>query len=199
MEPLNYKGEHEQETPIKLSFVEKIKGFLIKPIETFNQVKSEEFGDAMKYYIVLFGIFAALCGPILAVLDRAFHLYGGFSASLGLLIIPFVFVSGIVGLFIGGAIVHLGVIIFGNKKGFTNTLKALIYGGTPIYLFGWVPIIGVIVSLWALVLAILGIKELQEISILRAVAAVLPIIIFSIVLVILTAIVLVILVPYIYF
>jgi ABC-type transport system involved in multi-copper enzyme maturation permease subunit len=43
------------------------------------------------------------------------------------------------------------------------------YGLTPVYLFGWVPAVGLLSYLAALVLTTIGIRELQELSTGRAI------------------------------
>jgi hypothetical protein len=53
-----------------------------------------------------------------------------------------------------------------------ETVKSIMYGSTPGLLLGWIPIVSFIGGIWAIVIDILGIKELQEMSTGRAVAAV---------------------------
>ena len=75
--------------------------------------------------------------------------------------------GGILFIFIGGAWVHLWVYLLGGRKGhgYVQTVKALIYGATPGYLVGWVPLIGVLVGgIWAVVLTIIGLREMHGIT-----------------------------------
>jgi hypothetical protein len=64
-----------------------------------------------------------------------------------------------------------------GKKGLNQTTKVGIYGSTPslllgwlpvIKLLGWIPVISVVLSIWELILYIIGIRKLQEVSTERA-------------------------------
>jgi len=77
------------------------------------------------------------------------------------------------GLFITGSWAHLFVRAFGGRKGYENTMKAFAYGNTPALMFGWIPLVGPAFSIWALILDIIGIRQLHEIFTGRAVGAVL--------------------------
>ena len=70
-----------------------------------------------------------------------------------------IIVGGIIGVFVGGAWLHIFVLLFGGRKGYLQTVKALIYGSTPGLLISWIPVIGIIGALWTLILEILGIQE----------------------------------------
>ena len=63
--------------------------------------------------------------------------------------------------------------VFGGRNGYRETLKALAFGDTPALLLGWIPMIGILAGIWALVLSVLGVRELQGISTGRALGAVL--------------------------
>ena len=95
--------------------------------------------------------------------------------NLGAPLPVIVFIAALVGGFIltliFAAWVHLWVYIFGGRKGIMQTVNAIIYGHTPRLLFGWIPVIGFIFTLWSLVLNIFGIRELQEISGVKATLA----------------------------
>lgn len=170
-----------------LDFVERVKGFLLNPVESFNKYKTEEFGEAFKYYLVL-----AVIGSILTALVSALGMgsymgavpgFGG--AGLGIAMIAgffiFMLIMWIIGLFIGSAIVHIFVIILGGKQGFIKTVMAMIYSSTPSMLLSWIPVIGILAGLWALVLEVLALREIQEMSTARAILAIiLPVIVIVI-------------------
>ena len=175
----------------ELGFGEKIKGFLISPVETFQKVKDEDLGTMLKYFVVLAVIYSILLAIIFATMASAMTAVmpikmpfmgataGGLAAVtmfIGYLILL------IIGLFIGAAIVHIFVYLLGGKEGYTQTVKAIGYGMTPSLLLGWIPFIGIIASIWALIVEIIGIRELQEMSTGKAVLAVLlPAIIIAII------------------
>jgi hypothetical protein len=166
----------------RLSFGEKVRGFLGAPSNTFNNVESEALGSALKYFTIWVVIYAILQTIVFYTLERRvfqtlWNLLGVSDAAVyrfdpvtfALLAVVGAFAS----LFIGGLWTHLFVRAFGGRKGYRNTIKAFVYGDTPFLLFGWIPFVGMLFSLWALVLNIIGIRQLHEISTGRAIGAVL--------------------------
>jgi len=167
---------------IEMGFGGKVKGFLGSPSATFGAVKLDTLGDALKYALIWFVIFGAVFGIIFAL---AFGLISGMIGLLfplpgwlvgvGLLLIPimvgFMVVAGIVGIFIGGAWTHLWLYLLGGREGYTQTVKALAYGATPSYVIGWVPFVGFAGAIWAIVVTIIGLRELHGITTGRAVGA----------------------------
>jgi hypothetical protein len=82
---------------------------------------------------------------------------------------------------------HLWVYVVGGRKGIMLTVNTVIYGSTPLLLLGWIPFLGIIFTLWSLVLGVLGIRELQEISTGKAIFAVAIAVIIPLFIVILLA------------
>jgi len=166
----------------RLSFGEKVKGFLGAPSNTFNNVEAEALGSALKYFTIWVVIYAILrtivfytverrvfqiLWDLLEVSDAAVYRFD--PVTFALLAVLGAFAS----LFISGSLTHLFVRAFGGRKGYRNTIKAFAYGYTPLLLFGWIPFVGMLFQLWALVLNIIGIRQLHEISTGRAIGAVL--------------------------
>ena len=154
-----------------VNFIEKVKGFLIEPSKTYDASKEDTLGDATKYFVILMMIFA-----ILNVISSHGFFSFGIRTSLFLLVLsPIIRV---VSVFIYGAILHISIYIVGGRNGISQTIKALMYAYTPALLFSVIVfyISGILVWvlwLWALVLLILGIRQLQEITTNRALIAVL--------------------------
>ena len=156
-------------------FVGLVQGFIMKPVETFQKVKGGSLGDAFVYFLILLVINAILSAIILVAGLSAMSLYNtipGFKGALPVIMFFMTIIGGIIGIFIGGAWLHIFVWALGGKKGYVQTVKSLMYGSTPGLLLGWIPIIGFIGAIWTVILDIFGIKELQEMSTGRAVAAV---------------------------
>jgi hypothetical protein len=166
----------------RLSFGEKVKGFLGAPLNTFNNVQAELLGSAVKYFTIWAAIYAILRTIVFYTVERRvfqmlWDLLGVSDAAVyrfdpvifALLAVAGAFAS----LFITGSWTHLFVRAFGGRKGYGNTMKAFAYGNTPLLLFGWIPFVGMLFSIWALVLNIIGIGQLHGISTGRAVGAVL--------------------------
>ncbi len=111
----------------------------------------------------------------------------GFSVGVPTLIFR-IFLFSIVAAPVVGAFFHIFVYIVGGRKGITQTIKAFMYGQTPNFLLGWIPIIPIIVgiaplwlstvwssilSIWSSILFTLGIRQLHEITTRKAILAVL--------------------------
>ena len=164
---------------------------MFSPSETFDASKEDTIGDAFKYFIVILAIYAVLSAIIGAV---AFQwIFGMFSeflppgtlplevqqlgAAMGPLFAVVLFlgilVSGIIEVFIIGLWSHLWVYLVGGRNGIGQTIKAVMYGMTPSCLLGWIPIVSIIAGIWALIVGILGIRQLHKLSTGKAVLAVL--------------------------
>jgi hypothetical protein len=168
-----------------MGFLEKAKGFMLSPSETFRAAKGDTLGDGLKYAVIWYAILGLLLGIVIAVVFAALlamfaavPVIGPYISALapwGFLLIPLLLVmmviGGVIGLIIGGAWLHLWVYVCGGRKGYTQTVKAVAYGGTPFYVLGWLPFLNFIGAIWAFVVEIIGIRELHEISTGRAVAA----------------------------
>jgi len=173
--------------------LEKIKGFLLSPVEAFNETKEDTIGDSLKYFLPLLVIYAVLSGVAsYFTLSAASSMMGssmpfgmpGGGSAVGAIVSAMV--GGILGVFVGGIILHIFVFIVGGRNGAQQTIKAVIYGYTPNLLIGWIPVVGAIGMLWSLVLEIVGIREYHEISTVKAILAViLPVIILAIIAVVL--------------
>ena len=166
----------------RLSFGGKVKGFLGAPAGTFNNVQAEGLGTAVKYFTIWVVVFAVLRIVMFYTVEgqvfQALWEFLGVSAATLYPFHPVVFALLVVGgafasLFISGSLTHLFVWAFGGRKGYGNTMKAFAYGETPVFLFGWIPFVGMLFWIWALVLNVIGIRQLHEISTGRAVGAVL--------------------------
>lgn len=176
-----------------MDFVEKVKGFLLEPSNTFDVSKEDTLFEVLKYYFILELINFVLKTLILIFFGKIIvSMMGKFwiipsNAGIGETIMSSAryLVYAIPTIFIGGTIFHIGVYISGGKKGTNQTTKALAYSSTPSLLFGWIPtplltpllfgwipVMNIITVMWSLGLYIIGIRELQEISTERALLAV---------------------------
>jgi hypothetical protein len=177
-----------------MDFVEKVKGILTEPSKTFDALKEETIGEAIKYYAVIVAIYAVLSALLFSLaFGSMFGQLGtmmGAGATGAIVMFMIMFIFGIIGIFISGAIFHIFVYIVGGRKGLSQTIKAVMYGSTPGLLFGWIPIIGIIAGIWSLVLEVLGIRQLHEITTGKAImAVVIMLVILGLITVILAAVI----------
>jgi hypothetical protein len=182
-----------------MDFLEKVKGLLLEPSKTFDSLKDETLGEAIKYYAIIAAVYSALFALVFAFAGSLFGSMMGYrnlgtmmGAGVGIGAAVFFFVMfmilAIAGAFIGGAILHIFVYIVGGRKGIVQTIKAGMYGSTPSLLLGWIPFVSIIVAIWSLIVEIIGVRQLHELTTGRAILAVLiPIILVIILVVILAA------------
>ncbi len=169
------------------TFLEKLKGFILNPVETFQKSREDTLGTAFTYYIVLAVISAILVTLVYTAVASLSPLAAmpGFTSMFPAALFVLLIIAYIVGPFIGGAWLHIFVWLLGGRKGYVQTVKAAMYGATPSFLLSWIPLIGIIGALWTIALEILGLRELHEISTGRAIAAVIISVLIILVIVIL--------------
>lgn len=155
------------------SFVEKVKGFFLTPVESFQKVKSDDLSTILTYFAIL-----VVINAILSAIVAVFWLSGSpYSSILGgaagpVMVFFIVLVAEFICTLIFGAWLHLWVYVLGGRKGIMQTISSVIHGSTPSLLLGWIPIVGILFSLWSIVLWALGVRELQEMSTGKAILAV---------------------------
>lgn len=167
-----------------MTYLDKVKGFMFNPSETFNRAKPDTLGDAFKYFIVFLIIYAILYSVVFSVFFAAMmslfgpmfepmmpFIGGAFGAGLAVVLFIMMLVFSIIGIFIIGLWLHLWVYLVGGRRGVVQTIKALMYGVTPSFVLGWIPVIGIIAGIWSIVVEIIGIRQLHEISTGKAVVA----------------------------
>jgi hypothetical protein len=164
------------------TIIPKIKGFLFNPVETFQNSRMDETRAAISCFGVLLLFNAVLMAAIEMLLLFLSFLLSVASASTGgmsstspesalvmvfvmpVLVFFAVLVGGPLILFVFSLWAHLWVYLLGGRKGFKQTLHAILYSMTPNLLLGWIPLIGMFASIWTLILMFFGIRELQEMS-----------------------------------
>jgi hypothetical protein len=156
------------------AIVTKVKGFLLNPVETFQQSKNDEPGVVFTYFGLLLLLHAILAALITLVRIEAMPRFAGMPGGIAEPVMVFfmALVGGFIFTLIFASWLHLWVYLLGGRRGIMQTINALIYSHTPRLLLGWIPFIGFIFMLWSLALVILGIRELQEISTGKAILAV---------------------------
>jgi hypothetical protein len=187
--------------------VQKVKGFLMAPSETFRASKGDSLGSAFRYFTILLVIWAVLAAIVTMVMGyiafqdalirlastgilgtlmaRALANFSGFISTVSLFVVYAMFLMALVGVFISGFLWHIFVLLFGGKKDIEQTIKTLMYAATPTLLLGWIPVVAIIGYIWTLALMILGLPETQEMTIGEAVLVVVVPLILGLIFVIL--------------
>ena len=160
-------GEFNYSDPIQ-SFVNTVRNVVTAPAGFFRGIRREgDFVNPLIFAIICYEVSAILGGIIaLAFGSRGF---GGFLAS-----IIFAPIGAAIGLFIGAGILHLLVmlIVGSRNSGFEGTFRVGAYSSVT-SLVSWIPIIGVIASLYGIYIAIMGIREVHSTTTGRAALVVL--------------------------
>jgi len=171
------------------TIVTKVKGFLLSPVETFQQSKTDEPKAVFTYFGILLLLNAILSALIAALGIETMQMYAGLPLGHAFPILVFfmMLVGGFICTVVFSAWLHLWVYILGGKNGILQTVNAVIYGSTPRLLLGWIPFVGIIFTLWSLILGILGVRELQDLSTGKAILAVAIAVIIPFIIVILVA------------
>ena len=149
------------------------KGLLLNPAEEMKRLREEPLEEAFVYYLIVSAVFIVLMA-VASVIITALTMH---APSVFLIVYLFGYIIGayigcFIGLIIGSVLLHVFVYCLGGRKGIEATMKAAIYSFTPIALLGWIPVAGIIGSIWSLVLEAIAIRDLQEISTARAAIAV---------------------------
>jgi len=170
------------------SFVEKVKGFILNPGETFQKAKADDLETVLPYFAIIV-LINAILSAILSVFWVANPMYKSMMGGVAVPILVFfiVLVAEFVFTLVFAAWLHLWVYIVGGRKGIWETMKAVIYGSTPSMLLGWIPFIGILFGLWSVVLWALGVRDLHELTTGKAVAAVVIAILIPLVIILLLA------------
>ncbi|HXX56052.1 MAG TPA: Yip1 family protein [Methanoregula sp.] len=171
------------------TIAEKVRGFLLEPVETFGKSRTDEPGALLAYFVALLLINAVFSAIVTAAFVSLVPFPAGFATGVPLPALVFfaVLAGGFILTLVFAAWVHLWVYIFGGRKGIMQTAAAIIYGQTPRLLLGWIPFIGFLFLLWSLVLNILGIRELQELSTMKAILVMAVAVLIPLILIILLA------------
>jgi hypothetical protein len=177
-----------------MGIFQKFKTVLIHPNEFFERVKGEGYGSPFKFYLFILLINAAVSSvlilsglvPIsglesLNMIPGMGTLFAGIFAMMAIILIPIVLVLLIAAIFLTAAILHVFAYLYGARKGFVSTCKALLYSSATgifsvplLFNIPWVSFItGVIIFVWAFILLAKGLSKLHEISGVRALLAVL--------------------------
>ncbi len=154
-----------------MEYIYKAVDFLKSPEKSFDSVKGKKIGEAFKFVLIVALIFAVLNGVVAGLMLSYTPIL---AATLPLIVISVIVVSYIgiiIFLTIWGLWLHLWAYIFGARRGLEQTIKAVYYGNSPVYLLGWIPVILIISSIWSLVLQGIGLKKLQGMNTGKAASA----------------------------
>lgn len=124
--------------------------------------------DAAVYYLLLLVLQSVLVALMvhlgLTVMDGSgLGIDTGRDAGLISLVwaLVFTYIWGLFTLLIWSIVLQIGAKVLGGRGDFADAFKRAVYAQTPFLLIGWIPIVGWLIGqLWAVVLTVLGVREL---------------------------------------
>ncbi len=167
---------------------DKIRGFLFSPTLAFRRAKDEHPGETITCLVIL-AVFYSVMSTLLTILEIFIHPFAGFSFSEPGRVEPIVIASWLLSILVltltlavvFGLVLHVFVYLVGGRKGLWQTEKSVFYSLTPMFVLGWIPVIGFTVGgIWSLVLGIIGIRELHGLGDTKAaIAMILALVLFA--------------------
>lgn len=161
-----------------LSFVDKITGFLARPAETFRAVRGEDVTGAAVYYLLLL-VFQSILAALMVYLGFTVMDGSGLGIETGqdaglmsfVWALVFTYAWGLVTLVAWAIVLQIGATALGGRGEFAEGFKTAVYAQTPFLLLGWIPVVGwLLTQLWAVVLTVIGVRELYRLDTGKAVA-----------------------------
>ncbi len=156
-----------------MDFINKLKIVLFQPTSFFAHLKKEQgVKTAFLYFLVVsfIGIFFAfLISPFYTpFITSLANLLGNkvavptFSQRVVASFFNFLFGLGLS--FVGAALLHLWILIFGGRAPYSKTYQLSVYSSTPTFLLGWIPVLGLFSVIYNLVLLIIGTQQIHGLS-----------------------------------
>ncbi|MFH8092911.1 MAG: YIP1 family protein [Candidatus Aenigmatarchaeota archaeon] len=149
------------ESQTNLNVFQKMVYALTKPEELFKFIRKEPFSAAFLYFLMINAISKAI---------RVLLFLANFPVSPNETVnsILMEFVTTTIFSFIFAGIFHIFAKLFGGYAPYEGTFKAYVYGMTPSILFGWIPYIGILGSIYGIYIFIKGISFIHAISLGKA-------------------------------
>jgi hypothetical protein len=174
-----------------MNLVERAKGIILKPSETWAEVKTEEatISDLYKSYAVILAAIPSIAQFIgSSMIGYSFmgaHFRMGISNALGSAIVSYIL--SLIGIYIVAIIADALAPTFGSTKNITNAFKAVVYSMTPswvagvLFIFPPLSILAIIAGLYGIYLFYLGLPMMMDTPKEKALGYVLVVIIITIV------------------
>lgn len=156
-------GEFDYKDPIQ-SFVVTVRRLVLEPANFFRAIRRRgDFINPLVFALICTLVSAVLGGIIGFLFSVGFAdqgVIGAFVGLIGSIIRSLIIVA--LGLFIGSGIWHLLIMLFvkPTNSGYEATFRVAAYS-TAVYLVSWIPVLGWILSLYAIFLGIVGIREVH--------------------------------------
>ncbi len=161
---------------------------LVNPEKFFEKVVKEDVKEAWKY-MAYWALLPSLVAIIaIGFLDVPLGGYVAMPTWLGDLVLGGMPLAGVslgvatgiaiylgifIGVFITSIVAHAVASVMKGRGKFEDTLQAVIYGTSPFYAFGWLPIFGPLFGLYSVLVQVPGFKALHRTKYVKSVLIVL--------------------------
>lgn len=182
-----------------MNIVERVKGIILKPSETWHEIKREEvtIGELYRSYAVVLAAIPAISGFIgSGLIGYSFmgtHIRMGLFSALGSALVSYVL--SLIGLYIIALIADALAPSFGSSKNITNAFKAVVFSMTPswvagvLYILPPLSVLAIIAGLYGIYLFYLGLPLLMDTPKEKALGYVVVVIVVTIVIFILIGVI----------
>lgn len=159
-----------------------VKEVILRPREFFKKMPvSGGYGEPLKFALVnlFLGAILSFSGFIttrgktqeFSLFKQAIENYGFDILDLSMIWIVGVFILGGIGLFITAALYHIILKILGSKKKYEATFRIVTFI-SAFSLISWIPMAGILISLYSLYVLAIAFKEVHKITSNRAVLSI---------------------------
>jgi hypothetical protein len=157
-------GDFNLQDPVQ-SFISTARGVALDPANFFRGIRRQGDFISPLVFALICAVVAAVLGAIIGFLFTLVAGTEGFGGAFIGMIASIVrsLISVAIGLFIGAAIWHLLVILIikPSHAGYEATFRVAAYS-TVVYLVSWIPILGWLLSLYAIYLGVIGVREVHN-------------------------------------
>ena len=178
--------------------IKKIKKILFEPDIFFSKLKEDGVKKSAIYYLIL-SLFTTILLVVLSLV--AFNQRWNIGLmqykdvveiSIGMIFVlgVLIYILGFAFSFVGAYLLHLWLKLWGANVEYFKTYQLCAYARTPNFLLGWIPFIGLLASVYRLVLLIMGTERIHKLPHKKAIYAyVIPLILWLLVMIILVSVV----------
>ncbi len=156
-----------------MDFLHRVKSVLLTPTAFFTKLSKEHGVKTAFFYLIFISFVGFVLATLVSPLSQSNAQF--FASMFGQVVPPstfgqiavlnFVgFALGLLLSFVGAAILHVWILIWGGRAPYSKTYQLSVYSGTPGYILGWIPFVGMFAFIYWLALIIIGTQHAHKLS-----------------------------------
>ena len=154
--------------------IQKAKSILKSPKKFFKDIEKEKgIKKAFQFLALFLAVFLIFNGIVTIITGNGEELPSQLASipfwQLVVLFSLLIYVVSLLYSFLGAGIIYVWLRIFKGKRSYDDAYKLNTYSKLPIYLFGWIPFIGLLAWIYSFILLVIGTKEFYKFSTTKAV------------------------------